>query len=363
MIGATPVLLRLHRCLWVLGCVGLVSRASAQEATAEPQAFRVTFSSAAGCGSESAFEDEVLKRTDRLRLAGENEAALALIVELAPSPQGIQGRLTLRETDGHVSVRDVPGGDCDEVLSAMALIAALTVDPLARPDREVPIASRRQPRAAEPPKPPQPRREPPRRVKPPRVPPSPAPEPEPEEPDPDASSVERGFGVGQRVTVQTAVMPGATVGLAAHVELAFAEPALFSPRLRLTGIFSQSGSIEAAGGRAEFDWITARLQACPVRLGLGRSWNIRPCAYFDVGRLRGQGFDIEPSREKQVLWTAAGAEISAEVRLAGPLTLGAEVGILLPFRRDRFFFEPDTDLHELPAAGFSAGLGLGLLFF
>ena len=370
MIGVPPALLRIHLALSVLGCAGLVTPAVAQaQAAAAPQPFRVTFTSAAGCGSATAFEDEVLKRTDRLRLADEGEAALGLRVELEPSARGIEGRLILREIDGHVMERQVPGGDCEEVLSAMALIAALTVDPLARPDREIPIASRQRPsKAAEAPKPAPPEREPPKRVIPKREPPR-AESPEaPSErssnatPNPNAKPG-LGFGVGQRVTLQTAVMPGATLGLGAHAELAVTGPSLLSPRVRLSGIFSQSGNIEADRGRATFDWITARLQGCPVRFGFDRTWNIRPCAYIDAGRLRGEGSEIEPNREKNVFWTAAGLELSGEVRLVGPLAVGAEAGILLPFRRDRFLFEPDTDLHEVPVAGFSGGVGLGLLFF
>lgn len=348
----------------VLGCAGLVSRGFAQpEAAAEAQPFRVTFSTAAGCGSANVFEDQVLKRTDRLRLADAGEAALVLNVELAPAAQGIQGRLTLRETDGHVSEREVPGGDCEEVLSAMALIAALTVDPLARPDREVPIASRqRHPKESEPPKPAPPKREPPRRVMPKR---EPAPAETAEQPAAPPVSAKRGigFGVGQRVTVQTGVMPGATFGLGAHADLVVRGPSLLSPRFRLSGIFSRSGDINADGGRATFDWLTARLEGCPVRFGFDSFWNIRPCVYLDAGRLRGEGFDIEPHRQKSVFWTAAGLELSGELRLFGPLALGAEAGLLLPFRRDRFYFDPDTDLHEVPAAGFSAAAGLGLLFF
>lgn len=369
MIGVPPALLRLHHALLVWGCcAGLVSRAFAQtDVEEEPQPFRVTFSTAVACGGASAFEDEVLKRTERLRLAETGEAALGLSVELRPTTEGIAGRLTLRETDGHVSVREVPGRGCDEVLSAMALIAALTVDPLARPDREIPIASRqRHVKASNASKPAPPKREPPKRVMPRPAPPPAPPRQEPAEP----SSPERanangglGFGVGQRVTVQTAVMPGATLGLGAHAELTVMGPSLLSPRIRLSGIFSQSGDISASEGRARFDWVTARLQGCPVRFGFGQSWNIRPCAYFDAGRLRGEGFVIEPRREKSVFWTAAGVELSGDVRLFGPLTLGAEAGLLLPFRRDRFLFDPDTDLHEVPAAGFSGGVGLGLFFF
>ncbi len=351
----------------VLGGAGLVSLAFAEPAAAEPQPFRVTFSTAAGCGSAAAFEDEVLKRTDRLRLADSGEAALVLSVELAPSAEGIEGRLTLRENDGLVSVREVPGGDCEEVLSAMALIAALTVDPLARPDREIPLArrmrNRREPQSSPPPRP---RRESPKRVIPRREPPKQKQEQERAEPSSAAPANAKpglGFGVGQRVTVQTAVMPGATLGLGAHAELAVTGPSLWSPRLRLSGIFSQSGEIDAERGLAEFDWITARLQGCPVRFGFDRTWNIRPCAYLDAGRLHGAGSQIEPSDEKSVFWTAAGVEFSGELRVFGPLALGVEAGILLPFRRDRFLFEPDTELHEVPVAGFSGGVGLGLLFF
>jgi hypothetical protein len=368
MIGVPPGLLRRPHTLLVLGfCAGLVSRAFAQsEADSEPQPFRVTFSTAAGCGSARAFEDEVLKRTDRLRLAESGETALGLSVELQPTTQGIEGRLTLRETDGHVSERAVPGGGCEEVLSAMALIAALTVDPLARPDREVPIASRRPVNESDTSKPVRPKRESPKRVVPTREPrkaETPEESVEPRAPEPANAKRGLGFGVGQRVTLQTAVMPGATLGLGVHAELVVTSPSLLAPRIRFSGIFSQSGDITAAEGRAQFDWITARLQACPVRFGFDQSWNIRPCAYFDAGRLRGEGFDIEPHHQKSVFWTAAGVELSGEVRLFGPLTLGAEAGLLLPFRRDRFRFDPDTDLHDVPAAGFSGGVGLGLFFF
>ncbi|MDQ2646484.1 MAG: hypothetical protein M3020_21925 [Myxococcota bacterium] len=365
MIAVPPALLRIHQALLVLGGAGLVSLSFAEPAASDPQPFRVTFSTAAGCGSAAAFEDEVLKRTDRLRLADSDEAALALNVELTRAAQGIEGRLTLRESDGHVTEREVPGGDCEEVLSAMALIAALTVDPLARPDREIPLARRqRNRRESQSPAPPRPTRQSPKRVIPKRELPKQGEEPAPPSPaEPANAEPGIGFGVGQRVTLQTAVMPGTTLGLGAHAELAVTGPSLWSPRVRLSGIFSRSGAIDAERGRAEFDWITARLQGCPVRLGFDRTWNIRPCAYLDAGRLHGVGSQIEPNDQKSVFWTAAGVELSGELRLFGPLALGAELGILLPFRRDRFLFEPDTELHEVPAAGFSGAVGLGLLFF
>ena len=44
---------------------------------------------------------------------------------------GVRGQLTVRLLNGAATVREVPGRDCQEVESAMALIAALMVDPLA----------------------------------------------------------------------------------------------------------------------------------------------------------------------------------------------------------------------------------------
>lgn len=314
--------------------------------TQRPQPFHVEFSPASPCGDREAFTDEILKRTDRLRPAETGEPALTFFVTLSRTPGGIRGQFAIREPEGQLSLREVPGGDCPEVLSAMALIAALTVDPLARADREIPVEARRRRPA------PPPRRLPaPARTEP----PAPA-----QEPKPPAAL---GLGVGQRVTAQGAVTPGVALGLGAYLELSARAARVFAPRARLGLSYSRQDDVEGEVGRADFRWMNARVQLCPLRLGSDADASVRPCAFVDAGRLEGRGEAITPSRNQAVFWTAAGLELSAGVRLAGPLVLGGELGLVLPFRRDRFYFSPDDELHRVPWAGISAALGLGLLFF
>jgi hypothetical protein len=158
-------------------------------------------------------------------------------------------------------------------------------------------------------------------------------------------------------------MPGVTPGLEAHVDALWLRSGWFSPRLRVAALVARSGAVRASYGTADFEWVAARVGLCPVRFGSERSATLRPCAIVDAGRLRGEGSDIEPHGEASVFWAATGFELSGGLRLVGPLHLGGEVGILLPFRRDRFYFKPDDDIHEVPAAGVSAGAGLDLVFF
>jgi len=344
-------------------CLGTGARARAQSSLREPeqpQAFEVQFSSPANCGNREEFSEEILKRTERLRPAEAGEPALTFLVNVTRDAQGTHGQLAIREIDGTLSLRDVPGDDCPEVLSAMALIAALTVDPLARSDREVPVAARR------------------RRVAPPAAAlsaskiraqePSPAPAPPLDEaarrPGPGLR-----FGAGARVNAHGAVMPDIAWGLGAHLSVAGAGNGSFSPLVRAGVILARKGEIDVAlpsgaTARAEFEWVTARVELCPLRFGAEAAVTLRPCVFFDAGRLKGSGADIEPSRDKAVFWVASGAELALEARLVGPVTAGAELGLVLPFRRDRFLFlASETVVHEIPAAGLSAGLGLGLHFF
>ena len=340
--------------LWLSTRTASAGAQGAPLETPPPQAFRVEFSSPT-CGTGEDFSEEVLKRTERLRPAEPGETALSFLIKLERTPDGARGQLAIREVDGTLSLRDVPGGDCSDVIAAMALIAALTVDPLARSDREVPIAARRRraPVVAPAPVPAAARRRTPE--------PAVAAKAQPR-------SLPLALGVGARVNAHSAVMPAAAVGFGAFVQVSLSDEGPWAPMIRAGAIVARGTEFEArseasASGTAEFEWITGRVELCPVRLGSERALSLRPCLFVDAGRLRGSGVDVTPERQKAIFWTAAGPELAAEVRLVGPLRAGAEVGILLPFRRDRFFFVPDSTIHDIPWAGVFGGVGLGLHFF
>jgi hypothetical protein len=290
--------------------------------------FRVVGSSSAGCGPADTFSSELSWRTNRLRPAAEGEHAIIWIVETFTTESGVRGQLTTRTLTGTVTQREVPGPNCREVESAMALIAALMVDPLAgSPERKKPGAQL------------------------------------PERPTAPATAKQSNLSIrlDARLTARTAVAPGLSWGAGLGVMLTH-ETSRFRPSLALSGQYAKASTSQASGS-ARFEWVAAQLLVCPLGLRPADAWDARICGLFRAGRLRGAGFDTDEPATKSVFWSSAGAQLETRFKLIGPVWGGLEGAVELPFSRDRFYLEPQETLHRVPAVGMSFGAGLGLLFF
>lgn len=304
----------------------------------EPQPFRVVFSSSSACSDPSEFVEQLMGRTAHLRAASELEAALTFFVSLTRTQAGVQGQLRVQNADGSGTTREVPGADCHEVLSAMALIGALMVDPFALTG-PVPPPAAAAPADAE------------------------------EVPREEARRAPGGWsaGAGQRLNVHTGVLPGLGWGHSVFVQAAFALSELFQPSLRVAALVAGSTADAAPLGSARFEWQAVRMSACPLNFPAGSAISARPCAFLDLGSLHAKGFNTPNAREHSILLATTGLEIALEAVLVGPLTLGAEAGVLLPLvPRDSFYFLPRNAPNAVPhaiSAGVRAGLGLGLRFF
>jgi hypothetical protein len=292
--------------------------------------------SSTACTDAREFVDQVRRRTARLRLAVDVRDALRFRIELRPAAQGVEGSLAVRESDGRLTTREVPGADCHEVLSAMALIAALMVDPFASlaPAAELP---------------------------------APEPEPEPsrsEPPRPVSVPSAWSYAAGEHFVGETAAAPGLSVGTAVHVSMARSFGGMLEPSVRLAALVTRGDSpVYAQGGQAAFLLTVLRLSACPIRWPADDRFRLRPCAVVDVGRLRGAGSGILDSRTQTIAWTAAGAEAELEAVLVGPLRFDADLGVFFPFSRNGFYFVPEPNVHRIPVVGLSFGVGLSLRFF
>jgi hypothetical protein len=330
---------RLSECL--LAVAGLLAfslkstAALAQEARApEAESFRLVWSSTAGCGSRHSFLKELESRTTRLREARDDEHAIIMIVETFRTDSGVRGQLTLRKPDGELTVREVPGADCADVESGMALIAALSVDPLAgtvegEGVRPPPTQTTREADAT---------------------------------PTPDAAPASTwSIRVEQRLIGRTAVAPGWTWGQALGAMLT-RETSRFRPSVGLS-VQDTRATVVKPRGSAELEWRAADLELCPIAAPVGEAWDLRACASFQVGRLRGSGFATVNPAKKRILWTSAGLQLAARYRIVGPLWLGVEGALTFPFTRERFYLEPNLTLHQVPAWGVGAGLGMGVRFF
>ncbi|HWA72829.1 MAG TPA: hypothetical protein VG937_10860 [Polyangiaceae bacterium] len=325
----------------------LGARAAHAQATpakgAEPSvhAFRVVFSSSSVCENPNEFVEQLQRRTKQLRPADAVEPALTFYVSLTSTQAGVQGTLRVQNVDGTDTERQVPGVDCHEVLSAMALIGALTVDPFALTGENLP-----------PPPPP------PTATAVPLPPPAAAPKPE-----------SFHFGVGGRVNVNGGVLPGLGLGGSAFAEASMPVAGVFHPGVRLAGHFARASKDANSApplNTGAFRWLSARVSLCPLLWSPHPAFGVRPCVLADVGQLRARGTNTVNDRKYDLFWAATGLELELELKLVGPLSLGAEAGFMLPLvPRDHFDFVPTSEtsqVHEI-SSGFAGGLGLGLRFF
>jgi hypothetical protein len=303
----------------------------------EPRPFRVVFSSASGCAEPAEFVEQLRGRTAHLRSAREFEPSLIFFVSLARTQAGVHGQLRVQNPDGSETTREVPGLDCREVLSAMALIAALMVDPLAITSPVLPA-----PAAAA----------------------AASPAPADESPAPRTGW---SLSAGQRLALHTGVLPGLGWGESWFVQAGLAGSGMFQPSLRVAAHTAGSTTRAAPLGSARFRWQAARASACPLDLSPLPAFVLRPCAFFDLGRLQAWGFSTASPQNHSVFWAATGLELEFEAILIGPLVVGADAGVVLPLvPAERFHFLPENAPNAVPhviSLGVSAALGLGLRFF
>ena len=114
----------------LMGMVPAV-RASAQEA----RTVHVSYDVPAGCPSESDFLDMVARDGGLLQARGRARRSFEVrVTGTAP----VVGRVVVREGDGREGVRELDGPRCEDVVRAVAVVVALSIDaPLATPPEGV----------------------------------------------------------------------------------------------------------------------------------------------------------------------------------------------------------------------------------
>jgi hypothetical protein len=277
-----------------------------------------------------------MARTPKVRRGDGAAPARTFVVRLAATSDESTGHLVVRAPDGSTAEREVVGDTCEEVVAALALVAALAVDPNAT-TRAMPIPAPARPRPA-------------------AVVASPAPVPRAAPP-----AAARG-AVSLDGLVATGVAPAPLVGAALAVAAAGPRRGWLAPTVRLGIAAASSGTVDVTGGKATFTSLTGALDVCPGDRLLGR-WSLTPCVRVEGGVLSAAGADVVAPRTDAHPWGAAGALARAERRLPGGFFLELSGGARVPFVRTTFFFEPDvTIFRTAPVSGeFSAGLGLRFL--
>jgi hypothetical protein len=325
------------------------------EQGAEP--VRLEFQAEPTCPDAAAFLGAVLGRTPRIRAAEQREQARTFHVTIARTDDGrVTGDFSVIDPDdpSHASSkRTITGESCAEVFDALALFAAMSVDPQAGTSNvsvvTEPVAAAQLTPAVAMPGAPTLRGPDRRHVA-----------------DPPVTGTTRTSGLaGVHVGAMDAGAASGLLLVEPFVELRLqqvgARGLVAAPALRLS--FSSTGADTARvpEGLARLHWTTFRLDGCPIELRVGRAFSARPCLAASEGALSATGIIANPGTQR-LFWSTLGGVIRAEWNLPALLVLEANVGVDAPLRRDRLYFEPSTPVYRAPAAMPRASLGVGLHF-
>ena len=305
-------------------------------------AFRLSYDAPAACPSEAAFFEAIQARTEHVRRASADESALEASVRVSRTERGFVGevRETLNGTES--SARSVDGKTCKEVVEALSLTIALSIDPNAHAPIEKPPPSAPEPGACPPtPAPP--------------VPPAPEPTTAPHASPP--LQIELGLGVLATETLTSELSAGAA--LSGTFLKRTGEARLASLELALW--FATSGVLASpANHEARFEGLS--LDACPARFQFG-SVELGPCALVTAGALETTGRGVAAPTNVEHAWWSAGLDFQWSVLLGGGILFESALGGSVPLAKRRFYLsQPGHLVAETPLVSPVLRLGLGYRF-
>ncbi len=332
--------------------LGLITLLGTPARAAEPEGtpFRLVYEAPPYvCPDRDAFLREILARTQRPRLAPDgDEPAIAIRVAIdAKSETSSTGRLDVHEPDGTQETRSVTSRTCGEIAKALALVAALVLDPDARTDAEPPPAP-------PPPPPPAPPVPPPSR-------PPPVDRPAPPPPAPAARSRWASSG-GVEVGVLGGIGPALGPMAGGFFDVEHRTARGLASAARLSFDVARTSSDLSRGGTQTYEWLGGTVRACPVYLPLPQKFRVAPCAAFQIGAHRATTQDVRNPTSSLEGWLAPAALGTVEWSISREIALELSGGALFPLRRTRYFLAPDTTIFDVPAVAGTANFALRVRF-
>jgi hypothetical protein len=315
-----------------------IARAGAVAAQPAP-AVTLELATEPGCATRDDLIARVAARSARIQFLEPGASAPALKALIVPDAHGaVAAVLDVVEPDGRRFTRRLRATSCAEATDALALVIAVTLDP---------VFAAQAARANLPPAPPPP------------APPAPPPVIEHPPPPPPAPPVRRAaLAAGGAVLAGPA--PRAMPGLAIQGLAALDRASVWSPALLLTAVHAWRGGLVERGGTADFTLDAVTLDACGLRAHV--PWlEARACAQGLVGRLSARGTDtFSPQAVTRPVASLGGAALVA-VPLGGLLEVRGRFGAGATLVRDAFAFTP-TVFYRAASVTLVAELGLGLRF-
>jgi hypothetical protein len=308
--------------------LGVLCCATRAHAAPPGQPFRLEYWARGLCPDAVEFARQIQTRAPLLRPAEGDEPALGFYAELDARGGSATGRLTARSPDGREVKREVRGATCDDVVTALALIAALAADP------DQPVEAPRTQAAARPV-----HRGAARESDGPWDDAAADPLLEPIVPDPS----DRWLGVAFE-----AEGPGGSA---------------VRPFYSLSANRAAAASTQTGGGNAAFTWLAFRVTGCPFRWPEQTPLFIRPCGFLDAGELEGNVSLDAQSHEATHAWFALGAFARIEALVGEVVSFQLDGGVIAPLEHDEFRAGAGAPTaFQVPSAGALGRIGLSYRF-
>lgn len=373
--------------------LGGAPQASAQpdRSAGEPstERARLDYRATGPCAWREAFVAQVAARTPAVQWVDDSDAERSFDVrvhaELGPDGRWwvATGLLTIRGPDQAESSRKVEGDNCEDVVSALALITALAIDPSARtgplvghevggvdratsggggaasghplgaPHEAETVAAGSEPAL----------------VRPFGLAPTPqgeagssfSPDRERLRPPSDEPADRWRWAVGLGATAASGLGSGLGFVLPLYVDVALDRGELLAPSVRLALSYMPTRSVAVAAGTADFYRLAVHPSACPIRLGPVSAVALLPCVGVELGLLHGTG-NLAPERSESALWLALDVPFRLQWVPSDWLSLELQVELGVPLVRPRFYFEPDRTIMETQALFGTVGGGAAFRF-
>jgi hypothetical protein len=334
-----------------------------------PPPLHVEYSAPGNCPTEAEFEAHIRSRTTLARFADDDDRdAQSVQVVVLPTGTTYAGHLSIVGRSGRVSKRDVEDTLCSDVVDALALVAALAVDPNAMlspsgsaatpaPAEKAPVEGAAPdavaviPLVAPPPAAASPR--------PSARPPSRAPEADRSAPSPAPAW---GVDVGATFIAMGGIAPDTLVGGGGLGEIESGSRRWLAPSARIT-LFA--ATIEATTtSTANFLLLAGRVDFCPLRIG-SRYLSLRPCVAVDVGAVHAEAA-IEGVAGAEPWFDAAALVRARWAPGRGRFFVELEGGIFVPVNHSSFVLKDGPVITTVDTpwwAGPMGSLATGMSFF
>lgn len=328
-------------CAWIVPALVLLIPRTGRAQTPPPVPVHVDYSAAAHCPTKSRFLRRLHAHTQRLRLSNDPEALQLLIVVVSRGDKFV-GRLDVRRGVTALGTRQFADADCAEVVAALALSAALSIDPEAKLDAG-PEPETGGGEASGPTAPAGPEAAPSEPTGPPEtnyVPPV----TDVTRPEEESSDEPRTWRVsaGPQLALGFAFDPKAALGFGFSIGIHRVPDRTWFPVDGSVAFDYLTTRPTRGGDPLRLDWYTFRMGYCPLRAGGETA--LLACSVGYGGWLSAEGVAIDAPRSVNRSFLMLGLGLRGRVRLGDNWLLHSDLDLGVPLSQRTYAIGPDMQV-------------------